>query len=82
MGLLHTDHFPLFPPTRREFLSMKSTAILHHITKDDPAEYLIEDDRAFKSRIEKSYAEYGASSGMIGHELIRRLERRCEKENA
>ena len=62
--------------------SFFKAAILHHIPKDDLADYLIENDPAFKSRIEEAYAEYATSGGIIGHELIKRLERKREKEKA
>ena len=35
----------------------KPTAILHHITEDDLADYLIENDPAFKIRVEEAYAD-------------------------
>ncbi len=54
----------------------KPTAILHHITEDDLADYLIENDPAFKSRIEKAYAEYQSGKGISADALIKRLERR------
>jgi len=41
---------------------------------------LIENDPAFKSRIEEAYAEYANSGGIIGHKLIKSLERKNEKE--
>ena len=82
MCLTHNDSFPIFLPIKREFLSFNPTAILHHITKDDLADYLIENDPAFKSRIEEAYAEYATSGRIIGHELIKRLERKREKEKA
>jgi len=70
------------PSHKSEFLSIKPAAILHHIPKDDLADYLIENDPAFKSRIEEAYAEYATSGRIIGHELIKRLERKREKEKA
>jgi len=52
------------------------------MTTDDLANYLIENDPAFKSRIEEAYTEYATSGRIIGHELIKRLERKREKEKA
>ena len=52
----------------------KPKAILHHITEDDLADYLIENDPAFKQKIEEAYAEYQAHGGMTANELIKRLE--------
>jgi len=54
----------------------KPTAILHHITEDDLADYLIENSPAFKSKIEEAYAEYQFSKGISADTLIKRLERR------
>ena len=54
----------------------KPTAILHHITEDDLADYLIENDPAFRSRIEKAYTEYQSGKGISADALIKRLERR------
>jgi hypothetical protein len=52
----------------------KPKAILHHITEDDLADYLIEHDPAFKQRIEEAYAEYQAHGGITADEMIKRLE--------
>jgi len=54
----------------------KPRAILHHITEDDLADYLIENDPAFKKRIKHAYAEYSASGGIAADALIERLENR------
>jgi hypothetical protein len=54
----------------------KPTAILHHITEDDLADYLIENDPAFKERIEEAYMEYTAGGGATVDALIQRLEKR------
>ncbi len=55
----------------------KPMAILCHITEEDLADYLVENDPAFKARIEKAYAEYEAAGGIAADTLIRKLERRC-----
>jgi ArsR family metal-binding transcriptional regulator len=54
----------------------KPKAILHHITEDDLADYLIENAPAFKQRIEEAYAEYQAHGGMTADDMIKRLESR------
>jgi phage-related baseplate assembly protein len=54
----------------------KPTAILHHITEDELADYLIENDPAFRNRIEEAYTEYSASGGITADTLIRKLEKR------
>jgi len=54
----------------------KPKAILHHITEDDLADYLIENDPAFKERVEEAYAEYQAHGGMTADDMIKRLESR------
>jgi len=54
----------------------KPTAILHHVTDEDLADYLIENDLAFKTRIEESVAEYAAHSGITANALIKKLEKR------
>jgi ArsR family metal-binding transcriptional regulator len=53
----------------------KPAAILHHITEEDLADYLIENDPAFKNRIEEAYAEYKANGGMPADTLINKLEK-------
>jgi hypothetical protein len=55
----------------------KPMAILHHITEDDLADYLIENDPVFKNRIEESFAEYQAHGGITIDAMIKRLEKRC-----
>jgi 5,10-methylene-tetrahydrofolate dehydrogenase/methenyl tetrahydrofolate cyclohydrolase len=52
----------------------KPKAILHHITEDDLADYLIENDPAFKERVEEAYAEYKAHGGMMADDVIKGLE--------
>ena len=54
----------------------KPVAILHHITEDDLADYLIENDPAFKNRIEDAFAEYAAKGGIGAEAMIRKLEKR------
>jgi len=54
----------------------KPKAILHHITEDDLADHLIENDPAFKKRIEHAYAEYSAYGGIAVETLIEHLEKR------
>ena len=54
----------------------KPMAILHHINEDDLADYLIENDPAFKTRIEEAYAEYEAHGGITVDAMIRKLESR------
>ncbi len=54
----------------------KPKAILHHITEDDLADYLIENDPAFREKVEEAYAEYQAHGGMTADDMIKRLENR------
>ena len=54
----------------------KPTAILHHVTDEDLADYLIENDLAFKTRIEESVAIYATHSGITADALIKKLEKR------
>jgi hypothetical protein len=54
----------------------KPAAILHHITEEDLADYLIENDPVFKSRIEEAYTEYMTSGGANVDILINKLEKR------
>ena len=42
----------------------KPVAILHHINDDDLADYLVENDPAFRNRIEEAAAEYAAGGGI------------------
>ena len=57
----------------------KPTAVLHHISEDDLADYLIENDPDFKTRIDEAYSEYTAGGGISSDELIKRLERKRGK---
>ncbi len=54
----------------------KPKAILHHVTEEDLADYLVENDPAFKDRVEESAAEFIAHGGIAADALIRKLERR------
>ena len=53
----------------------KPAAVLHHITEEDLADYLIENDPAFKNRIEEAYAEYATGGGITADALIKKLEK-------
>lgn len=54
----------------------KPKAILHHVTEEDLADYLIENDPVFKSRVEESATEFIAHGGITADALIRKLEQR------
>ncbi len=54
----------------------KPAAILHHVTEEDVADYLIENDPEFRSKIEEAYSEYLALGGIEAGELLRKLEKR------
>ncbi|MCI0469556.1 MAG: hypothetical protein L0Y62_05760 [Nitrospirae bacterium] len=58
----------------------KPAAILHHVTEEDLADYLIENDPAFKFRVEEAAAEYSAHGGIAADDLIKKLEKRCESK--
>lgn len=58
----------------------KPTAILHHITEEDLADYLIENDPAFRLKVEEATAEYAAHGGITADDLIKKLEERRETE--
>ena len=60
----------------------KPLAILHHITEEDLADYLIENDPAFKTRIAEAYAEYTSLGGMPVDELIKKLERKRDRKKS
>jgi prevent-host-death family protein len=53
----------------------KPTAVLQHISEDDLADYLIENDPAFKTRIEEAFAEYSSQGGASVKSLIAKLEK-------
>ena len=53
----------------------KPKAILHHVTEDELADYLLENDPAFKSRVEEAFSDYGAKGGVSADDLIDRLEK-------
>lgn len=52
----------------------KPTAVLHYITEEDLADYLIENDPSFRSRIEEAYTEYTLAGGLTAGDLITKLE--------
>lgn len=58
----------------------KPTAVLHHITEDDLADYLIENDPSFRMKIEESFAQYTRSGGIEAGDLIAKLEKRRAKK--
>lgn len=60
----------------------KPAAILHHVTEEDIADYLIENDPGFRSKIEDAYAEYLKLDGTEAGELVRKLEKRHARKAA
>ena len=53
----------------------KPRAVLHHVTEEDLADYLIENDPAFKARIERAYGEYLKCGGATVDAVIKKLEK-------
>ncbi len=49
----------------------KPVDVLHHITEDDLAAYLIGNDPAFKNRIEEAFADYTAQGGITAETMIK-----------
>ena len=60
----------------------KPAAILHHVSEEDVADYLIENDPEFRSKIEEAYAEYLSLGGIEAGELVRKLEKRHARKTA
>jgi prevent-host-death family protein len=60
----------------------KPAAVLHHVSDEDLADYLIENDPEFRSRIEEAYTEYLAVGGVEAGELLKTLERRHARKAA
>ena len=60
----------------------KPAAILHHVSEADVADYLIENDPEFRSKIEEAYAEYLSLGGIEAGELVRKLEKRHARKTA
>ncbi len=58
----------------------KPKAILHHISEDDLADYLIENDPVFKTKIEEAYAAYETQGGTTVDTMITKLERRSREK--
>jgi prevent-host-death family protein len=54
----------------------KPAAVLHHITEEDLADYLIENDPEFRAKIEEAAAEYLKLGAVAADDLIEKLERR------
>jgi antitoxin (DNA-binding transcriptional repressor) of toxin-antitoxin stability system len=54
----------------------KPAAILHHVTEEDVADYLIENDPEFRSKIEEAYADYLRLGGIEAGELVKKFEKR------
>jgi len=50
--------------------------VLHHLTEDDLVDYLIENDPAFKTRIEEAFDKYSAHGGITAGAMIKKLKRR------
>ena len=60
----------------------KPAAVLHHVDEEDLADYLMENDPAFRTKIEEAYAEYLSLGGIEAGELVRKLEKRHARKAA
>jgi prevent-host-death family protein len=60
----------------------KPAAVLHHVDEADLADYLVENDPAFRSRIEDAYAEYLSVGGVEAGDLVKKLEKRRARKTA
>ena len=60
----------------------KPAAILHHVSEEDVADYLIENDPEFRAKIEEAYAAYLSLGGIEAGELVRKLEKRHARKTA
>ena len=54
----------------------KPLAVLHHLGEEDLADHLIENDPAFRDRIEKAFEEYLSRGGLSLDKMIVRLKKR------
>ena len=52
------------------------------VTDEDLADYLIENDPEFRSKIEESYAEYLSLGGIEAGGLVKKLEKRHGRKAA
>lgn len=50
--------------------------VFHHLREDDPADYVIENDPAFKTRIEEAFIEYATHGGIMADAMIKKLQGR------
>jgi antitoxin (DNA-binding transcriptional repressor) of toxin-antitoxin stability system len=60
----------------------KPAAVLHHVGEEDLADYLVENDLQFRSKIEDAYAEYLSAGGIEAGGLVRKLEKRRARKAA
>ena len=60
----------------------KPAAVLHHVDEEDLADYLMENDPSFRTKIEEAYAEYLSLGGIEAGELVRKLEKRHARKAA
>jgi prevent-host-death family protein len=60
----------------------KPAAVLHHVDEEGLADYLVEHDPEFRSKIEEAYAEYLSVGGIEASELARKLEKRRARKAA
>lgn len=60
----------------------KPAAVLHHVGEEDLADYLVENDPQFRSKIEDAYAEFLSVGGIEAGELVRKLEKRRARKAA
>ena len=60
----------------------KPAAVLHHLDEEDLADYLVENDPEFRTKIEEAYAEYLSVGGIEAGELVEKLGKRHARKTA
>jgi prevent-host-death family protein len=58
----------------------RPAAVLHHVDEEDLADYLIENDPEFRSKIDEAYAEYLSVGGVEAKDLVKLLEKRLARK--
>lgn len=60
----------------------KPAAVLHHVDEEDLADFLVENDPGFRTKIEDAYAAYLSFGGIEAGDLAKKLEKRRARKKA
>ena len=75
MGRVLRAHWRVLAPGKEAFMKRVDKNQCTHLSEEDVADQIVENNPAFKIRIERAFAEYKANGGIDAARLTRTFEK-------